>query len=350
MGHFELNTSNIKLCLGAADVSAAYLGNEKVYPTIDEQDYFSITNDDADNGCFFVFDSYNSNYYLDLDLEYSYDKKTWTKWPTSEDDRLWLSGENLNPAMKTAYIRGNNTTISPNDSDYISLFQSGTSWHAGGNIMSLLRKNNFDTLTSVPDYCFYRFFINQRWMTAAPKLPATTVGAYAYQDMFNGCITLTAAPALPATTIGTSCYAYMFYGCKRMTSAPAILPATTLADDCYRNMFNGCEALTAAPALPATTLASGCYRNMFTVCSSLTTAPELPARQLVSYCYHEMFKMCSSMNYIKALFTSTPGTNTTDWVAAVATSGTFVKNAAATWTNTGENAVPVGWTIETASS
>jgi hypothetical protein len=135
-----------------------------------------------------------------------------------------------------------------------------------------------------------------------------------------------------------------------MTTAPAILPATTLTNDCYRSMFQRCTALTAAPTLPATTLASGCYRNMFTVCSSLTTAPELPATQLVSSCYREMFKMCSSMNYIKALFTTTPGTETTDWVAGVATTGTFVKNAAATWTDVGDNAVPTGWTVTTASA
>ena len=39
-----------------------------------------------------------------------------------------------------------------------------------------------------------------------------------------------------------------------------------------------------------------------------------------------------------------------NWVSGVATTGTFVKNSAATWTTTGVNGVPSGWTIQTASS
>jgi hypothetical protein len=50
------------------------------------------------------------------------------------------------------------------------------------------------------------------------------------------------------------------------------------------------------------------------------------------------------------MFTTTPGTtNTRDWVNGVAASGTFVKNSAATWTTTGNNGVPTGWTVQTAS-
>ena len=60
-----------------------------------------------------------------------------------------------------------------------------------------------------------------------------------------------------------------------------------------------------------------------------------------------MFQGCRSLNYIKALFTTTPGTNyTQNWVSSVASSGTFVKNTNATWTNTGNSAVPSGWTVE----
>jgi hypothetical protein len=36
------------------------------------------------------------------------------------------------------------------------------------------------------------------------------------------------------------------------------------------------------------------------------------------------------------------------WVKGVASSGTFVKNSAATWDVTGVNGIPSGWTVETA--
>jgi hypothetical protein len=140
----------------------------------------------------------------------------------------------------------------------------------------------------------------------------------------------------------------MVYACTSLTIAPQ-LPATTLADKCYEGMFMYCSALTTVPTiLPATTLAEECYDSMFSRCTSLTTAPELPATTLVTKCYNGMFSRCTNLNYIKAAFTTTPSTSyTQDWVYNIAASGTFYKNAAASWNVTGVNGIPCGWTVET---
>ena len=132
----------------------------------------------------------------------------------------------------------------------------------------------------------------------------------------------------------------MFYKCTKLKSVSAgFLPATTLAYYCYGGMFNKCSSLTTAPELPAMTLESYCYSSMFQDCTSLVTAPELPAMTLVKYnCYAGMFQNCSKLNYIKAMFTTKPGSDyTRNWVSGVASTGTFVKNAAATWDVTGVN-------------
>jgi len=69
---------------------------------------------------------------------------------------------------------------------------------------------------------------------------------------------------------------------------------------------------------------------------------------LVSNCYQQMFSGCSSLNYIKALFTTTPTTSyTNNWVSGVAATGTFVKSSDATWDVTGNSGIPTGWTVET---
>lgn len=142
----------------------------------------------------------------------------------------------------------------------------------------------------------------------------------------------------------------MFSGCTSLTTAPT-LPATTLADYCYYNMFQGCSSLTTAPVLPATTLTTYCYENMFYGCTSLTTASELPANILVQGCHQYMFYNCRKLNYIKAMFTTEPSiTYTSNWVDGVAATGTFVKSASASWTTTGVNGIPKGWTVETADS
>ena len=138
---------------------------------------------------------------------------------------------------------------------------------------------------------------------------------------------------------------------KLITAENLILPATTLSAYCYNNMFSGCTSLTTAPVLPATTLSAYCYRYMFEGCTSLTTAPELPATTLANNCYTRMFSGCSNLNYIKAMFTTTPSVaSTLNWVSDVAATGTFVKNSAATWNVTGINGIPTGWTVETASA
>jgi hypothetical protein len=73
---------------------------------------------------------------------------------------------------------------------------------------------------------------------------------------------------------------------------------------------------------------------------------------LADSCYSGMFQNCPRLNYIKAMFTTTPSSAyMQNWVSGVASSGTFVKNAAATWTTScGISTYPCNWTVETASA
>ena len=214
--------------------------------------------------------------------------------------------------------------------------------------------NSCTSLTTAPELpattlessCYGYMFYGCTGLTSAPELPATTLASSCYSNMFRGCTSLTTAPELHATTLAKDCYSSMFQGCTSLVTAPE-LPVTTLASGCYQYMFNDCTSLANAPVLSATTLATSCYNSMFRNCTNLKTAPELPATTLVDSCYAYMFYGCSSLNYIKAMFTTTPGTNYTQfWVSGVASSGTFVKNADATWDVTGVHGVPTGWTID----
>ena len=191
--------------------------------------------------------------------------------------------------------------------------------------------------------CYCAMFKNCSSLITVPQLPATTLADNCYYSMFHGCTSLTIAPQLPATILVDACYQYMFYNCTSLTTAPE-LPATTLASTCYQYMFYNCTSLTTAPELPALQLASGCYWGMFYSCTSLIDAPELPATTLVSSCYNYMFKGCTNLNYIKAMFTTTPGIGyTREWVSDVANTGEFVCNYSANWSVNGVNGIPNGW-------
>lgn len=220
-------------------------------------------------------------------LEYSTDGMTWQSYTIENNISATSVGD-------TVYFRsdGTTTTFSETDSKYFKFVMEGR-FAASGSVMSLIDKN-LEGNVSMGDYCF----------------------------------------------------ANLFYGCSGLTVAPK-LPATTLSKYCYDRMFLSCTGLTAAPELPATTLANGCYCEMFSGCTGLTAAPELPATTLVGSCYHKMFYSCSNLNYIKALFITTLGYDTTNWVSGVAANGTFVKSASASWDITGHNGVPSGWTVQT---
>lgn len=326
-------------------------------------------------------------------LEYSTDGITWNTYSTA------ITLANIGDKVS---FRGDNTSMAT--SSTYSKFSCSGDCYVYGNVMSLLSKNNFATLTVLTDnYTFRNLFQNNTrihnhpsktlslpattltnncyqymfqgctYLTSAPVLPAVTLAISCYYYMFDGCTGLLSAPALPATTLANNCYISMFHGCTKLISTPDLpattltnscyqymfqgctglisvtsLPATTLADYCYNNMFQGCTNLIVVPNLPATTLVDNCYSYMFEGCTSLTTAPNLPAPTLVSLCYSHMFKGCSSLTSMKCLATTIRSDATTNWVQNVSASGTFTKSRTASW-STGINGIPSGWTVANAN-
>lgn len=147
----------------------------------------------------------------------------------------------------------------------------------------------------------------------------------------------------------TGVFGHLFSSCKGIrTVSKSFLPATTISPYCYAGMFSNCSNMTSAPDLPSDTLDAGCYSDMFNSCTSLVEAPVLCAKKLVNSCYNYLFYKCSSLNYIKALFTTTPSFSYTRyWLTGTASSGVFVKSKDATWTLVGDNGIPNNWTIIT---
>lgn len=207
-----------------------------------------------------------------------------------------------------------------------NIFSSTGTFNAEGDPRSVYAGDNFLT-ASIVTGSFRNMFAGSKIVDASGlQMSFQQLAHLCCSEMFKNCKELLLPPELPTIAISTNCYESMFYGCSAMTTTPSTLPASVLFNSCYSQMFRSC--------------------------TNITTAPVLPAITLVRACYYYMFASCSKINYIKAMFTSDPASasiNTSGWVIGVATSGTFVKNAAATWTTTGNNGVPTGWTVETAS-
>ena len=313
-----------------------------------------LTFEALENGTFTLTVPANINSTYMTSVSYSIDNGATWNTTTIDNTAQTITTPTINTGDKVLWKGvGKQMTKSQHD-DNFSRFSSTGNFNVSGNIMSLLYGDEFANQVVFPSGSTYNFcslfrYNNKLISVENLILPATTLKNYCYYYMFYGCAALTTAPELPATTLAKACYASMFFSCTSLATSPE-LPATTLPQNCYSDMFNGCTALTTTPVLPATTLSAYCYNAMFSRCTALTTAPELPATTLAMGCYQSMFDCCSNLNYIKAMFTTTPSTSyTNNWVKNVASTGTFVKNSAAQWDVTGTNGIPSGWTVQTAS-
>lgn len=270
-----------------------------------------------------------------------------------DGDNNWINiaaGQST-PAINQGHTISFRGALQPSSTAGIGTFTINKACNLKGNCMSMLFGDNAANNYSLNgyNYAFYRLFQGCTAIRNVSKnfLPARVLSSNCYYYMFYQCSNLITAPDLPATTLAGSCYYSMFRDCINLLIAPD-LPSTTLQSYCYYGMFYNCYALTTSSILAATTLGYQCCYYMYCNCNNLTTAPDLLALTLTSYCYYYMFKGCSKLNRIKMMATNVSASGClTYWVSGVASSGTFIKNANATWTNSGVSGIPDGWTIIT---
>ena len=244
------------------------------------------------------------------------------------------------------------TAISDQDCTNITFSDSSVPVSCTGDIRTLVDwEDHANADTRDARFCWLLY--DNAMLTSAPELPAMELADHCYTGMFCWCKSLTEAPALPAEELSEYCYQTMFTGCSKLSKVPA-LSSMNLAKGCYNAMFEECESMVTAPALPATTLAEACYQFMFYQCTALQKAPELPAAKLVRNCYTRMFFGCSMLSEVTVKVTDTDmsleanlGLNAmSDWLKAVASSGTIHKSSTFTNLPGGSSGIPEGWTVK----
>lgn len=242
-------------------------------------------------------------------MSYSLDGRNWTTLNNVTGEAVSITSPTIQAGKKIYWKGVGNGLCYDRSVANAAYFSSTGSCDLEGNIMSLLYGDDF---------------------ASVKEIPKMIAGTTKYSD--------------------TPCFYGLFRTMKIVSAKEFLLPATILRPRCYTEMFYNCTSLTEAPQLPATTLVQSCYVSMFTGCTALVKAPVLPAETLVQQCYYQMFYNCTSLNYIKAMFTNslTVTQALTYWVRNVNGTGTFVKNANATWENTyGVSAIPANFTVVT---
>lgn len=257
-----------------------------------------------------------------LTIEYKVENNDWESANSTTisikanaKERVWFRG------LNDSYATGNSE-----DGYKPTVFNCyNGEFYLYGNLMSLIYGDEYESKTTITGkYAFFKLFFQNSNIINHPnleiELPATTLSASCYRNMFYSCTKLTKAPKLPAKKLEEACYASMFCYCSSLKEAPVMaaeemaymsctwmmmrsgieqapeLPAMALARSCYEFMFMECPNLKKGPSvLPATELASTCYIGMFQRCEKLEEAPVLPANELKYSCYSHMFNGCKSL-------------------------------------------------------
>ena len=224
-------------------------------------------------------------------------------------------------AGDTIKVKNADTSWIANENSGYDTFsdESTATFDVEGNILSMIYGDSFASYSGLTaDNQFTRLFMQLNVRSAKNLVLPAMVTAYCYDAMFYG------------TTI---------------IEAPN-LPSTGLAQGCYSSMFGECTELVTPPALPSTGRADSCYLGMFKGCTSLTETPELNSSVIATYGYYNMFSGCTSLNVVRCMATSRADSNSTyNWLKGVSPTGTFYKNANASFWTSGANGIPTGWTI-----
>lgn len=247
-----------------------------------------------------------SQYLSEPNVEYSFDKSSWTTLHINDTvnlavgDKIYFRGENPNGFSYGRGADGSGAT------SYWNVLMFSAKYNVSGNIMTLIDK--IGETTTIPNaYCFFRLFSNDAATAVIPNKS------------------------------------------KIVSAKNLSLPATKLKRNCYNNMFNDNDELLYAPTiLPATTLTTACYSNMFMRDYKLLESPILPATTLVDQCYYGMFYNCSVLNKVTCYATSGINTNdsTKSWLQNVSATGDFYKASGSSWPS-GIAGIPSGWTVHT---
>lgn len=339
------NSSIENILVGNTQVDKVYLGTDIVWerqqPSV--KNYLKFTALESGTFTLTIPAAVNTSYITSI----SYSLNNGATWVTTQNSSSAITITTPTIAQGDSVLwKGTGTAFAKELNTY-SNFSSTGSFTASGNIMSLFYDDSFEDKVSITkSFAFARLFYQCSGLTTAPELPATTISANCYQEMFRS-TSIVIAPELPATTLKTSCYQSMFSMCALLTDAPSKLPATTLADKCYQSMFYQCISLVNVPkTLPATTQRQASYYQMFIGCKSLEVSPELIINEIVDYGMYAMFSGCTKLNTITCLAESCANSRgLQSWVQNVSSTGTFIKSPNATFWGRGQNGIPSTWTV-----
>ena len=202
---------------------------------------FYVENVSQTNGTLTVMEGVN----LSHNLEYSTDGVNWTAANYYAPFTLSIA------AGQKVYMRGTNSYWRQ-ASDGHNCWYMDVDWKIGGNMLSIIDKDNFETLSTVPQYAFQNAFVLNPYLVDASDAnmgTATTLGVQSMHNSFADSAVV-GLPDLSGITRGE--HFCVLGGCARATSLQI---GYNLGNITYMNggqnmqsLYEGCSSLTTAYA------------------------------------------------------------------------------------------------------
>lgn len=161
-------------------------------------------------------------------MEYRKNDGDWASWPGTvsvvKDDKI-------------SFRRTTNTAYS-----YSTRIQCSTPFNVEGNMLSIINKTNYSSLTSV-NVPLSSLFRQSAVVNAENLILPTTQGTIGitFDYMFYGCTSLVYPPkAMKSTSDSSSVFESMFYNCSNMVKAPKIYHPIGHGIE-LNSIFHGCS-------------------------------------------------------------------------------------------------------------
>lgn len=296
-----------QLCLCGESVE----GKELCIENVGSSGTFSITK----------FDSSTTNFpNLELKLNngewftYGFSVGGTTQITINAGDKLFLRGDNPN---------GFSTSITNS-----FIINCTFNYNISGYLTSLISTTDFNTITDVPNYCFFGLFNNQKTIINAKDLiteniinvgnssfydcfsycsflkttptfnNVVSVDKKGFRSCFSYCNNLTLAPTFESlTTVGESGFTFTFLDCQTLVTAPKFQSLTTINEQGFKGAFRACQALKNAPTFESlTTVGQEVFTECFQECTSLVTAPQFNNIEQANFNqFSRCFEGCTSL-------------------------------------------------------
>ena len=317
----------------------------KTYRTLPDPPYVTITNDSDTSVYLSITKEGTPN---STDLSYSTDNGiTWTDVHNGGGTTI-ASGGNVKLRSSTGFSKDNNNYYR------VNLSRSDVQVSLSGHIATLIDYENWDSITAIPNYCFYSMSFlkysgsatNGNTINNSLSFDGiTTVGDYSCYQMFFATNFITPPDFSSITTIGNSGFNECFRYCEKTTGQYNFSNVTSIGTAAFYSAFNSNIRISTFPDFSKlTTAPNDSFQWSFQNCTSLTSV-DLSNFTSVSN-FRACFKDCTNLNYIKTPNVSSWNTNTFNgWVENVAATGLFLKPTNLTVPE-GISGYPSGWTVE----